>query len=107
MVLFTLFSFSAPFTVCAKPIGPVSNNILSIETDKLYTWIGTSKGVSRFRKSDGTWRHLFVESGLASNWIEDIRSDKNYVWFATNKGISVFDIRKDKFIDVKEFNIPP
>lgn len=68
----------------------LSNNIVSCihedEVNKGVLWIGTAKGLNRFR--DGTFRSLFKKDGLPDDttyWV--LEDHKHNFWISSNRGI--------------------
>ncbi len=53
-------------------------------------WFGTDGGgVSKFRRSSGTWRTYSEFDGVAPN-VNDILQEVNALWVGTNQGVSYF-----------------
>ena len=69
-----------------------------VRTDDRVMWIGTRKGVSKFRYKQGEWGiekdvmlNFTTVDGLASNNVFDLAVDQDgSLWIATNNGVSHF-----------------
>ncbi len=61
-------------------------------------WIGTSDGLVKFYKSNGTSIKYTDEDGLSNNTVYGVLIDEDgNPWASTNKGISKFDLKTNEF----------
>lgn len=61
-------------------------------------WIGTSDGLVKFYKSNGTSIKYTDEDGLSNNTVYGVLiDDDGNPWASTNKGISKFDLKTNEF----------
>lgn len=61
-------------------------------------WIGTSEGLIKFDKKNGTSIKYTDEDGLCNNTIHGLLiDDDGNPWVSTNNGISKFDLSKNEF----------
>ena len=61
-------------------------------------WIGTSDGLVKFYKSNGTSIKYTDEDGLSNNTVYGVLiDDDGNPWVSTNNGISKFDLSKNEF----------
>ncbi|MFC1714528.1 lamin tail domain-containing protein [Candidatus Poribacteria bacterium] len=80
----------------------ISNDVRCISADETNVWIATDKGVSRFERSSGAWRHYTKEDGLNSDNINAIATDGNLVWFGTDDGVNRYNIETGVWQSFKE-----
>jgi len=65
-------------------------NALAVEGD--YVWAGTTGGVVRWNRTDGSYVKYTTADGLAHNEVEAIAVDgAGHLWFGTPLGVSEFD----------------
>ena len=70
---------------------------LAVDTNDV-TWIGTSKGVTRWQSAQST--HFTTWDALPASEIRDIAVDaRNVKWFATRSGVASFDDREWRTLD--------
>lgn len=81
-----------------------SNTIYEIIGDKENIWVGTKNGLNRINKKDKTIKKYFKENKentLISNDIKALYLYENrYLWIGTRDGLDIYDIAKDKFINL-------
>ena len=75
----------------------ISNEVNCIAADPENVWIATSKGVSRWLRTEDRWLHYTMEAGLANDLVNAVAIDGKWVWFATEEGVSRYDSETDTF----------
>ncbi len=75
----------------------ISNEVNCIAADPENVWIATSKGVSRWLRTEDKWLHYTMENGLANDLVNAVAIDGKWVWFATEEGVSRYDAETDTF----------
>jgi len=60
-------------------------------------WIGTSNGLSRYKKG-ASFKRFSEKNGLAGNYVAAIEEDNNgHLWISTDKGLSEFNPEDETF----------
>jgi ligand-binding sensor domain-containing protein len=84
------------WTTWTKTDGLASDNITCIAVNGDFVWFGTfDAGVSRYSKSQDTFKTFTTKDGLSHNSISDIAIDGDFVWFGTELGLSRYDTQTD------------
>ncbi len=94
VLLFPASSFFYPSTADAGTwkVHDYIQNAICIQPDGDYIWIGSTTGVWRIKRSDGTFVQFTTKNGLINSVVMDIAIDgNNNRWFATLGGVSRFD----------------
>ena len=69
----------------------LSNRVRCVTADDNNVWVATDRGVSRFSREEGTWKHYTRAEGLVSDDVLAAAIDGSLVWFATSDGVSHYD----------------
>jgi signal transduction histidine kinase len=82
-----------------NPTSLSDNNVSAIhETRNGDLWIGTSIGINKFNKKDGSCKVYTIKHGLPNNVVFGIQEDVNgNLWIGTLGGMSKFDPKKETF----------
>jgi len=56
-------------------------------------WVGTDRGLFRYRGADNTWSMRGAESGLISNRITRLFGEADALWIGTDQGVTRHDLR--------------
>jgi ligand-binding sensor domain-containing protein len=84
------------WTTLTEADGLASDDVTCIAVNGDYVWFGTfDAGVSRYSKSQKTFKTFTTEDGLSHNSISDIAIDGDFVWFGTELGLSRYDTQTD------------
>ena len=75
----------------------VSNEVNCIAADSENVWIATTRGISRWKRTEDKWLHYTMEDGLANDRVNAVAVDGQWVWFATDEGVSRYDGQTDTF----------
>ena len=75
----------------------VSNEVNCIAADYENVWIATTRGISRWKRTEDKWLHYTMENGLANDRVNAVAVDGQWVWFATDEGVSRYDGQTDTF----------
>ena len=97
---------------------PFGNEVRSVVADERYVWCGTSQGLSRYDKLNGTWTSFrkkggrqFIsfgwrrwdwgepedEDSLVNNDINSLAVDDQYLWVGTKEGACRYDKIADRW----------
>lgn len=70
------------------------------EDSKKNVWIATAGGLSKYEKTNNSFKTYSVNHGLPTDQIKSIVEDNSgFLWVGTSKGISRFDPMKETFIN--------
>ncbi len=83
----------------AKPGSISSYDIQAIYEDKKgQLWVGTDKGLDRYDRQKGTFRHFGLREGLPDLMMGHLLEDgKGNLWIATGRGITCFNPETETF----------
>ncbi len=80
----------------------INNTILCLEEWEESVWIGTPKGLSRYRRN--VFRNYTKRDGLLNSKInallKDTKNGQNVLWIGTDEGLAKFDLDSGKIIPV-------
>jgi hypothetical protein len=79
----------------------------ALKLDGNTLWIGTSAGLAKYDKGDGTFEKITLPvEGLGNDVVHVIAVDGNTVWIGTRIGIHVYDKTTGEFITYGEDDLP-
>jgi ligand-binding sensor domain-containing protein/serine phosphatase RsbU (regulator of sigma subunit) len=80
----------------------ISNTVLCLEQWEESIWIGTPKGLSRYRRQ--VFRNYTKKEGLLSvkinTLLKDTKNGQNTLWIGTDEGLAKFDLELGKIIPI-------
>jgi ligand-binding sensor domain-containing protein len=83
----------------------LSDDIISINGDDQYIWIGTISGLNRLDRKSFEIVGYTNENGLPNHVINDIQKDnQGNLWLSTNYGLSKLDIKSNSFRNYDQYD---
>ena len=80
----------------------INNTILCLEEWQESVWIGTTKGLSRYRRN--VFRNYTQKDGLLNakinTLLKDTKNGQNNLWIGTDEGLAKFDLDSGKIIPI-------
>jgi len=82
------------WTLYGQAQGLTGNDITSIACEPEYVWVGTTKGLGRFRRRDAFWSFFGSSKQIPGTYVNAVLVHGQEVWLGTSSGITVFDKQK-------------